>query len=314
MKQAPQYFFKHLTDRLKLAGYKQSQFDPCLFHANGSIIIFYVDDLLIYGWTDNDINTIISRVNELGITLNRKGTAEGFLGIDIHREGNKTTLSQPGLTKRIIEELGLCSKNSTPTQVPAGRSPLSQNTSAPAYEGPISYGTIIGMLLYLTGHSHPDIAFAVHQCAQYTFEPTDTHVTALRCIGRYLKDFAGLWGYKDSQDPHCIHSCTGYVITLCGCPVLWTSKLQTEIALSTMEAEYVALSTACKDLFPIMDILKEFYNTLGLQTPSQGNLHVRIHKDNVGALTLGQLEPRRMTPRSKHYAVKYHWFRNHIGP
>ena len=168
LKQAPQYFFKHLTNCLELAGYKQSQFDPCLFHANGSIIIFYVDDLLIYGRTDNDINTIISSVNELGITLNREGTAEGFLSINIHREGNKTTLSQPGLTKRIIEELGLCSKNSTPTQVPAERSPLARNTSAPAYEGPIAYGTIIGMLLYLTGHSRPDIAFAVHQCARYT--------------------------------------------------------------------------------------------------------------------------------------------------
>ena len=124
LKQAPRYFFKHLTNCLELAGYKQSQFDPCLFHANGSIIIFYVNDLLIYGRTDNDINTFISSVNELGITLNCKGTAESFLGIDIQREGNKTTLSQPGLMKHIFEELGLCSKNSTPTQVPAEQSPL----------------------------------------------------------------------------------------------------------------------------------------------------------------------------------------------
>ena len=43
-------------------------------------------------------------------------------------------------------------------------------------------------------------------------------------------------------------------------------------------------------------------------------MHVRIHEDNVGALTLGKLEPRRMTPRSKHYAVKYHWFREQLLP
>ena len=43
-------------------------------------------------------------------------------------------------------------------------------------------------------------------------------------------------------------------------------------------------------------------------------MHVRIHEDNVGALTLGKLEPWRMTPHSKHYAVKYHWFREHLGP
>ena len=43
-------------------------------------------------------------------------------------------------------------------------------------------------------------------------------------------------------------------------------------------------------------------------------MHVKIHEDNAGALLLGKLEPRRMTPRSKHYAIKYHWFREHIGP
>jgi hypothetical protein len=44
------------------------------------------------------------------------------------------------------------------------------------------------------------------------------------------------------------------------------------------------------------------------------NMHVKIHKDNVGTLILGKLEPRRMTPQSKHHAVKYHWFCKHLGP
>ncbi len=43
-------------------------------------------------------------------------------------------------------------------------------------------------------------------------------------------------------------------------------------------------------------------------------MHIKIHEDNIGALTLGKLEPRRMTPRSKHYAIKYHWFREQIRP
>eukprot|EP00956_Cyclotella_meneghiniana_P017551 scaffold28812_cov78-Cyclotella_meneghiniana.AAC.4 len=49
--------------------------------------------------------------------------------------------------------------------------------------------------------------------------------------------FAGLYGHEDFQDPHCARSRTGYVILAFGCPILWKSKLQTEIALSTMEAE-----------------------------------------------------------------------------
>jgi hypothetical protein len=81
-----------------------------------------------------------------------------------------------------------------------------------------------------------------------------------------------------------------------------------------MEAEYVALSTSCRDLFPLIDITKELCETLQIDTKTSTQMHFKIHEDNVRALTLGKLEPWRMTPRSKHYAVKYHWFREHIGP
>lgn len=125
-------------------------------------------------------------------------------------------------------------------------------------------------------------------------------------------DFAGLYGQEDSQDPHCARSRTGYVILAFGCPVLWKSKLQTEIALSTMEAEYVALSTACKDLIPILALVRELCRAVGLPDEFEANLHCKIHEDNAGALTLANLEPQRMTPRSKHYAIKYHWFRDKV--
>jgi hypothetical protein len=75
-----------------------------------------------------------------------------------------------------------------------------------------------------------------------------------------------------------------------------------------MEAEYVALRQACTDLFPIMDIATELCVALGLPQSNVANMHVRIFEDNVGTLTLAGLEPRRMTPWSKHYAIKYHWF------
>ncbi len=81
-----------------------------------------------------------------------------------------------------------------------------------------------------------------------------------------------------------------------------------------MEAEYVSLSTSCRDLFPMIDLTKEICSALSLHLDDIINMHVKIHEDNVGTLILGKLEPRRMTPRSKHYAVKYHWFREHIGP
>jgi len=61
-------------------------------------------------------------------------------------------------------------------------------------------------------------------------------------------DFAGLWKVENESDPVCVKSRTGYVLLLGGCPLTWASGLQTEIALSTVEAEYIALSTAMRDL------------------------------------------------------------------
>ncbi len=142
------------------------------------------------------------------------------------------------------------------------------------------------MLLY-PGHSWPDISFVTHQCTQYTHSWKQTHENALKRIGRYLKgtiknspiltpsdtlkidcypdtDFAGLWTQDNKHNPHCVRSCTGCVICLANCPVLWKSKLQTEIDLSTMEAEYVALSSSCNDLFPLINITKELSSTFDL--------------------------------------------------
>ncbi len=83
-----------------------------------------------------------------------------------------------------------------------------------------------------------------------------------------------------------------------------------------MEAEYVALGTSCRDLFPLIDITNEICSIfhVGLIFLKRADLHIKIHEDNVGALALVKLEPLRMTPPSKHYAIKYHWFREHLGP
>jgi hypothetical protein len=166
-----------------------------------------------------------------------------------------------------------------------------------------------------------------------------SHKNALKKIGRYLKgtldhrlilnpsnklkidsnpdaDFAGLWNRDDVQDPHCIRSRTGHIINFADCPVLWKSCHQTEIALSTMEAEYVALSTSCRDLFLLINVTIEICSIfeVDLIVKETENMHIKVHEDNVGALALGKLEPCRLTPHSKHYAIKYHWFCKHIGP
>ncbi len=74
------------------------------------------------------------------------------------------------------------------------------------------------------------------------------------------------------------------------------------------------LSSSCRDLFPLINITQEICSALLLHPPDTAHIHIKIHEDNVSALVLGQLEPRRMTPRSKHCTVKYHWFREHLAP
>jgi hypothetical protein len=116
-----------------------------------------------------------------------------------------------------------------------------------------------------------------------------SHEQALKWIGRYLKatrdkglilspsgklkvdaypdaDFAGLYGYELNTDPACAKSRTGFLITVSDCPMVWISKLQTETALSTMEAEINALAHCCRELFPVIDIVEEIGKTMGLET------------------------------------------------
>jgi hypothetical protein len=86
----------------------------------------------------------------------------------------------------IIDALGLDSKFTTAVATPAEKAALRRDVDGPPASGQVYYASVIGMLLYL-GHSCPDIAFATHQCACYTFSPKQSHEDALKRIGCYLK-------------------------------------------------------------------------------------------------------------------------------
>ena len=75
------------------------------------------------------------------------------------------------------------------------------------------------------------------------------------CYG-YAK-FSSGWDQEDYNNVENVMSRTGYVIKYVGCPVLWCSNLQTEIALSTTEEEYTALGNAIRNLIPFMGMMKE---------------------------------------------------------
>ena len=75
-----------------------------------------------------------------------------------------------------------------------------------------------------------------------------------------------------------------------------------------MEAKYVALSMAMKDLLPLRELVIDISRNVRLSNEKWASIHSTVWEDNAGCVTLANLELRCMTPRSKHYAVKYHWF------
>ena len=112
------------------------------------------------------------------------------------------------------------------------------------------------MMVYLATNSRPDISFAVNQCSWYCLDSKSW----MLFTWFYLfvdADFAGMYTKKDPKYPTSVKSRKGWIVTLGGVPVTWASKLQTEIALSTMESEYIALSTGMRELVGIRKLLKE---------------------------------------------------------
>jgi hypothetical protein len=80
-------------------------------------------------------------------------------------------------------------------------------------------------------------------------------------------DFAGGWNPGDASNADNVYSCTGYVICYSGCPMFWLSKLQTEIALSTAKAEYIALSQALRETIPMTNLMREMNVIFPLHLP-----------------------------------------------
>ena len=103
-------------------------------------------------------------------------------------------------------------------------------------------------------------------------------------------DFSVIYRHKNPNDPACANSCTGFIITISGCPVLWVSALQTKTALSTMESETISLARSCLDMFPIINITKFLGKSVGLAV-GVPSMKLSVCEDNDGALILARTLP-----------------------
>jgi len=337
LKTSGRSFWLHLKSKLEAVGFEQQvDVDPCLFISDKVVCLTYVDDSLFFAKCQEDIDEVIALLRDKeNMKLQEENDVAGFLGVHIQRDPDKVTLTQAGLAQRIITALGC-------DDLPAVDTPatdvLGKDEDGEPANCTFNYASVIGMLWYLYGHSRPDIGFAVSQCARFAFCPKRSHELALIRIGQYLKgtidkgitmkpldtgsfrldvyvdsDFMGLYGKERRADPDNVKSRTGYVITLNDCPMIWASKLQEGVALSTMMAEYYALSTAMREVIPFRNIVECVAKKVGIAQGCQTSFKTTVWEDNVGALTLANLEPGRNTPRSKFYDCKVHWFRSHLN-
>ncbi|GJT90640.1 hypothetical protein Tco_1079485 [Tanacetum coccineum] len=193
------------------------------------------------------------------------------------------------------------------------KSKLDEDTQGKAVD-PTHYRGMVGTLVYLTS-SRPDLVYAVCMCARYQARPTEKHLHAVKRIFRYLRGTVnrGLWYSKDSaialtafadadhvgcQDTR--RSTYGSMQLLGDRLVSWSSKRQKSAAISSTEAEYIALSGCCAQVLWMRSQL-----TYGL-----GFNKIPMYYDNKSAIALCCNNVQHS--RSKHIDIRYHFIKEQV--
>ncbi|KAL7474997.1 hypothetical protein ACHAW6_000933 [Cyclotella cf. meneghiniana] len=205
--------------------------------------------------------------------------------------------------------------------------------NSPKFDGNFNYCSAVAKLNYLSQTTRPKILYAIHQAAKYSADPRLEHGKAIvyvKClkathqIGLCFKpdaskgfqcygdaDFSRNWNKEfKATDPSTAKSRSGWIVFFAACPIIWASKLQSQVALFTTEAEYIAMSMALHDIIPLMELINETRECKFDIVNMQPNIYCKVFEDNSGALELARLP--RPHPHTKHINVSYHHFREHV--
>jgi len=309
-KQAGHVWYQYLTKGLKELGFTQSSVDECVFYKGTCVLLVYVDDTIILGPIRSDVEEAIHLI-KTKFQLGEEGDLCDYLGIKVTKLSDGTiTLTQPHLIENILTDLKLQSARTTGQKTPALTSVLlHKDPKRIPFDGSFHYRSVIGKLNFLEKSTQPELAYAVHQCARFCSDPKQSHGEAVKHIGRYLlstkeqglilkpkqctfdcwvdASHAGEWKKETAADDiDTAKSRTGFVIMFAGCPLIWSSKLQTEIALSSTKAEYIALSTAMREVIHHIDFLQEAKMKGILISIDKASIHCKIFEDNSGAIEM----------------------------
>ena len=335
LKQASHNWFNYLGEALSNRGFIQSQVDKCVWFKEGIVLLQYVDDLLIVGINDETVanfKKILAEGKE-NFVFTDGGPLEAYLGVEVSKPNNGSfELKQSFLIEKIIKTIIGDEEILHETNIPAAKELLHKDPDGPERKHDFNYRQAVGMLTYLQGTTRPDISMAVHQCARFSSNPKRSHERAIIKIIRYLKgtkdkgifispdktkgiecfvdaSFASGWRPDHPHDASNVLSRTGYLIYYAGCPIHWSSKMQSEIALSTAESEYIALSQAMRETIPFMRFMTELDIIFPIYLPKP-KLFCKIFEDNEACISMAT--SLKFTPRTKHLALKYHHFRSWV--
>ena len=298
--------------------FKQCTADPCIFvtgeEADLTIVAVYVDDLIVIAKTPETIKKIKESL-AARFKMKDLGKLHYCLGISIQHDEERGSLwmDQRQYIQSLLKRYGL-SQAKTATTPADINVKLIKNDGVSKPVSPVNYQSMVGSLLHAAITTRPDIAQAVGAVSKFNSCPTEAHLTAVKRIFRYLKGTIDLCiKYERSADNRLVgfsdadwagdlidrHSTTGNLFMMSGAAIDWISKKQPVVALSTTEAEYVALSAATQEAVWLSRLLTD------IKAPPKAP--ILIKEDNQGTIAVA----RNLVShnRTKHIDIKFHYVR-----
>ncbi|GJY75693.1 retrovirus-related pol polyprotein from transposon TNT 1-94 [Tanacetum coccineum] len=289
---------------------------PTLFiHKEGNELLLvqvYVDDI-IFGASTPKLCDLFAKIMCSKFKMSMMGKILFFLGLQIFQNPRGIFINQPKYTLESLKKYGFDSCDPVDTPM-VEKSKLDKDKEGKAVD-PSHYRGMIDTLLYLTA-SRPDLQFAICMCARYRARSNEKHLHAVKRIFRYLRGTVnrGLWYLKDSsialtafanadhagcQDTHC--STSSSMQFLGDRLVSWSSKRQKSAAISSTEAEYIAMSGCCAQILWMRSQLTDY----GL-----GFNKIPMYCDNKSAIALSCNNVQHS--RSKHIDIRFHFIKEHV--
>ncbi|GJS69049.1 retrovirus-related pol polyprotein from transposon TNT 1-94, partial [Tanacetum coccineum] len=316
LKQAPRAWYDMLSSFLISNDFSKGSVDPTLFirrEGNDLILVqIYVDDI-IFAASTPELCDLFAKIMCSKFKMSMMGKISFFLGLQISQSPRGIFINQSKYALESLKKYGYESCDPVDTPM-VEKSKLDEDKEGKAVD-PSQYRGMIGTLLYLTA-SRPDLQFAICMCARYQARPTEKHLNAVKRIFRYLKGTVhrGLWYPKDSsfaltafadadhagcQDTR--RSTSGSIQLLGDRLVSWSSKRQKSAAISSTEAEYIALSGCCAQVLWMRSQLTDY---------GFGFNKIPMYCDNKSAIALCCNNVQHS--RSKHIDIRFHFIKEHV--